>query len=78
MTQVSYLANVSAAKGSLSSLERRWRGRAMLVSKLKGKVRVGGDLGGVKSPQRYLMCGRSSGWISCVTAIASVRATRRV
>lgn len=61
MTQVSYLSNVSGAKGSLPSLERRWRGWAMLFSKLKGKVWMAGDPGGVKSPQRYFTCGRSSG-----------------
>lgn len=78
MTQVSYLPNISGVKGSLSSLESRCRGWAMLFSKLKGKVCTAGDARGVKSPQRYLTCGRSSGWTSCVSAIASVRAIRRV
>ena len=69
-------------------VERKRKGRMMLWWNVKGRV-FGGGVGGEeeveelrgagerKSPQRYLISGRSSGWIFWWAAMARARVTRR-
>ena len=60
----------------MSIFVRMWIGPAMCVWKEKGRVRLS-ELVGVKSPQRYFVCGRERGWMCCVSAMAMQRARRR-
>ena len=61
MTQVSYLATVEGTKRSRERELSRWSGAWMLFSKLNGNVGAEPAAEGTKSPQRYLIWGRSSG-----------------